>query len=173
MPGKLFVSRSIFHAGSLLSDDDGCPFIGRESTGKAVPAMMPGADDIIVVRNMSKQFGPVWALRCVSMSVKRGSVVVIIGPSGSGKSTLLRCMNHMELEDEGEVLIDGHLLTKTKIKSMRSGLISAWFSSTSTFILTLTVLENITLAQHIVRKIDKAEPRTKLPGSSSNGWHRR
>ena len=49
--------------------------------------------DIIVVKNLRKQFGKLVALRDVNLSIRRGSVTVIIGPSGSGKSTLLRCMN--------------------------------------------------------------------------------
>ena len=114
-------------------------------------------DDVIVVRNVSKHFGPVWALRCVSMSVKRGSVVVIIGPSGSGKSTLLRCMNHMEVEDEGEIFIDGHLLERDekKINDIRAdiGMVFQLFNLYPH----LSVIENITLAQQIVRKRDKEE----------------
>ena len=114
-------------------------------------------DDVIVVRNISKHFGPVWALRCVSMSVKRGSVVVIIGPSGSGKSTLLRCMNNMEVEDEGEIFIDGHLLEKDekKINEIRAdiGMVFQLFNLYPH----LTVIENITLAQQIVRKRGKEE----------------
>jgi ABC-type polar amino acid transport system ATPase subunit len=117
--------------------------------------MMPGADEIIVVCNVSKQFGPVCALNNVSLTIQRGRVVVIIGPSGSGKSTLLRCMNHMEIETAGEVWIDGILLTRddNKINPIRAdiGMVFQHFNLYPH----LTVLENITLAQRIVRKITK------------------
>ncbi len=116
-------------------------------------------DDIIVVRNVSKHFGPVWALRCVSMTVKRGSVVVIIGPSGSGKSTLLRCINHMEVEDEGEIYIDGQRLLKDEkqINQIRAdiGMVFQHFNLYPH----LTVMQNITLAQEQVRKRSKEEAR--------------
>ncbi|MGQ3296149.1 MAG: ATP-binding cassette domain-containing protein, partial [Shinella sp.] len=50
-------------------------------------------DPIIEISNIRKSFGSVHVLNGISMAVKPGSVVCIIGPSGSGKSTLLRCIN--------------------------------------------------------------------------------
>ncbi len=73
--------------------------------------------DIIVIKDLRKQFGKLVALRNVNLTLKRGTVTVIIGPSGSGKSTLLRCMNHLETESGGEVYIDGELLTKNDKKT--------------------------------------------------------
>ena len=58
-------------------------------------------DYIIVVKDVHKYFHNVQALKGVSLSIKPGKVVVIIGPSGSGKSTLLRCINHLEVPTSG------------------------------------------------------------------------
>ncbi len=62
---------------------------------------------IIQLKNIQKHFGSLHVLKGVSLSVRRGEVVVIIGPSGSGKSTLCRTINRLETVDSGEVLIEG------------------------------------------------------------------
>ncbi|MBQ8291952.1 MAG: amino acid ABC transporter ATP-binding protein [Clostridia bacterium] len=66
---------------------------------------------MISVKNVYKSFGSLQVLRGVSLDIKQGEKVVIIGPSGSGKSTLLRCMNLLETPEKGEVWLDERLLT--------------------------------------------------------------
>jgi len=116
-------------------------------------------DDIIVVKDLYKHFnkGSVKALNGVSLTIEKGKVVVIIGPSGSGKSTLLRCINHLEVETSGEVWVDGEQLTNNqeKLNAIRAeiGMVFQHFN----LFPHLTVLENITLAQRVVRKITKSE----------------
>lgn len=117
------------------------------------------SDNIIELRHISKNFGEVDALRDVSLTVERGSVVVIIGPSGSGKSTLLRCINQLEVPTEGEVWIDGEQLdgSDEQLNKIRAdiGMVFQHFNLYPH----LSVLENITLAQRIVRKRDKKAAR--------------
>jgi polar amino acid transport system ATP-binding protein len=116
-------------------------------------------DNIIVVKDLHKHFGDVQALNGISLTVERGSVVVIIGPSGSGKSTLLRCINHLETPTSGEVWIDGELLTTNakQLNAVRAeiGMVFQLFN----LFPHLTVLENITLAQRVVRKRTQEEAR--------------
>ena len=69
-----------------------------------------GIEPMFRVRNLHKRFGPLEALKGVSLDVQSGEVMVVIGPSGSGKSTMLRCLNFLEEYDEGEVYFDGELV---------------------------------------------------------------
>lgn len=60
---------------------------------------------MIKVKNLEKSFGELNVLNNISLHVKKGEVVAIIGPSGSGKSTFLRCLNHLETPCKGEIFI--------------------------------------------------------------------
>jgi polar amino acid transport system ATP-binding protein len=119
----------------------------------------PKDDNIIVVNNLHKYFGHVKALNGVSLTVERGKVVVVIGPSGSGKSTLLRCINHLETPTSGEIWIDGKRLTNNakQLNAVRAeiGMVFQLFN----LFPHLTVLENVALAQRIVRKRPLEEAR--------------
>ena len=61
----------------------------------------------IHVENLRKHFGDLEVLKSISMDVREGEVVVVIGPSGSGKSTFLRCLNRLEEATGGTIEIDG------------------------------------------------------------------
>src|SRR5689334_17435394 len=71
-------------------------------------------EPIIDLEHIYKRFGKLVALNDVSLEVRRGEVLMIIGPSGSGKSTLLRCINHLEVPDAGTVVIDGTRLDQNR-----------------------------------------------------------
>jgi len=116
-------------------------------------------EDIIVCRNVHKWFGNFEALKGVSMTIKAGEVVVIIGPSGSGKSTFIRTINRLEPHQNGQIIVDGIELTHDlrNIQEIRRE-VGMVFQSFNLFP-HLTVLENITLAPLNVRRwpMDKAE----------------
>ena len=63
---------------------------------------------IVEAEDVHKYFGSLHVLKGVSVTVRRGEVIVLIGPSGSGKSTLLRCINHLEKVDQGRIRVNGH-----------------------------------------------------------------
>jgi len=116
-------------------------------------------EPIIQIRDVHKHFGrSVHALRGVSLDVNKGEVVVIIGPSGSGKSTLLRCINRLEEYDQGTIVVDGIPLdTAANINAVRAevGMVFQQFN----LFAHLSVLENIQLAQRVVRRRDRTEAR--------------
>lgn len=66
--------------------------------------------NIVEISNVWKSFGQVSVLRDVSLTVREGNVLCILGPSGSGKSTLLRCINHLERVDAGTITVNGHMV---------------------------------------------------------------
>jgi polar amino acid transport system ATP-binding protein len=118
---------------------------------------MSNPDNIIVIKDLYKHFGDVKAVNGVSLSVERGKVIVVIGPSGSGKSTMLRCINHLETPTSGEIWIDGELLSgdQKHLNLVRTeiGMVFQLFN----LFPHLTAIENITLAQRVVRKRSKVE----------------
>ena len=66
---------------------------------------------MISLKNVSKSFGDLKAVDHANLEVEKGEIICLIGPSGSGKSTLLRCIAGLEKPEEGEVYIDGELLS--------------------------------------------------------------
>ena len=114
-----------------------------------------------VVKIFSGRGVTVRAVDGVSTEVTKGEVVVIIGPSGSGKSTFLRCINGLETFNDGHILIDGVDLAdhKTDLNKVRAevGMVFQQFN----LFPHKTVLENVTLAQQVVRKRSRSEADTK------------
>jgi len=65
---------------------------------------------MVVADRVSKSFGTNQVLRSISLTVRRGEVMCMVGPSGSGKSTFLRCINHLEVLTAGRLSVDGDLI---------------------------------------------------------------
>ncbi|MBE2221080.1 MAG: amino acid ABC transporter ATP-binding protein [Anaerolineae bacterium] len=150
---------------------------------------LTNAEDVIVCDDVQKWYGDFHALRGISLTVKKGEVIVILGPSGSGKSTFIRCLNRLEEHQEGEIVVTGTTLNYDvrNIAEIRRevGMVFQQFN----LFPHLTVLENVTLAPIHVRKWsrEKAEERamhwltrvgipeqaSKYPGQLSGGQQQR
>jgi polar amino acid transport system ATP-binding protein len=117
--------------------------------------------DRIRIVEACKTFGTLRALNDVSLSVKPGETLVIIGPSGSGKSTLLRSVNRLEVLTSGDIWIDDdHVSNRgADIRRIREE-VGMVFQSFNLFP-HLTVLQNITLAPLRVKKLPRARARDK------------
>ena len=116
---------------------------------------------MISVNNLRKSFNGMEVLKGISTEIKKGDVVCIIGPSGSGKSTFLRCLNMLEKPDSGEILFDGEDLTAPKtnlnLHRQKMGMVFQQFN----LFPHMTVLENLTCAPVMLKKMPKAEAEQK------------
>ncbi len=81
--------------------------------------MIEEADQIIRIKSLHKYFGDVHVLKGIDLSVTRGQLISIIGRSGCGKTTLLRCMNCLEIFDEGTIRIAGITLTRQGLAAIK------------------------------------------------------
>ncbi len=70
----------------------------------------PTQTPMVLADRVSKSFGSNEVLKGISLEVKRGEVMCLVGPSGSGKSTFLRCINHLEVVSAGRLSVDGELI---------------------------------------------------------------
>lgn len=77
---------------------------------------MSSANLILQVQGIGKSFGTHQVLNDIHLDVRRGEVISIIGPSGSGKSTLLRCLNLLEIPDQGTMTFQGQRIDAREFK---------------------------------------------------------
>ena len=114
-------------------------------------------NNLLEIKNIVKRFGDKTVLNGVSLSVKKGEVVVVVGPSGCGKSTMLRCINALEEIQEGEILLDGErIVAGGKNLAKQRQKVGMVFQSYDLFP-HLNVLDNITLAPLKVQKRNKLD----------------
>ncbi|WP_413164045.1 amino acid ABC transporter ATP-binding protein [Capilliphycus salinus ALCB114379] len=156
----------------------------------ATHTQSPVDNAAIIATDVHKWYGNHFhVLRGVSLTVKRGEVVVIMGPSGSGKSTFIRTFNALEEFQQGSILIDGISLSHDlkNIEEIRRevGMVFQQFN----LFPHLTILQNVTLAPIWVRRWPKAkaeevalqllervgilEQAKKFPGQLSGGQQQR
>ncbi|MGN0974732.1 MAG: amino acid ABC transporter ATP-binding protein, partial [Gemmiger sp.] len=100
---------------------------------------------MIRLEKVNKCFGDLHVLKDVSLEVREGEKLVIIGPSGSGKSTTVRCMNFLEEPTSGSVYINGTRLTHQNKRQVVRDNMSMVFQQFNLYP-HMTVLKNLTLA---------------------------
>lgn len=143
----------------------------------------------VEISGLNKWFKAFHVLKDINLTVARGERVVVCGPSGSGKSTLIRCINGLELHQEGKLTVEGVELSEEigHIEAVRAN-VGMVFQQFNLFP-HLTVLENCTLAPMWVKRMPKAkaealamqyldrvhipEQALKYPGQLSGGQQQR
>ena len=114
-------------------------------------------ETILEIKNLKKSYGKNEVLKDISLSVKKGEVISIIGSSGSGKSTFLRSINLLESPSGGEILYHGdNVLEKGYDLTTYRERLGMVFQSFNLFE-NLNVLENAIVAQTTVLKRDRKE----------------
>ena len=112
-------------------------------------------NELIKTVDLHKSFGKLHVLKGVSETIHTGETVSIIGPSGGGKSTFLRCLNLLEVPDNGHIFFEGQEITGKKVDidlhRQKMGMVFQHFNVFPH----LSVRKNITLAPTLVKKMDK------------------
>jgi len=119
----------------------------------AAAEQTPAPKRIVEIKGLKKRFGANEVLKGIDLEVGAGEVIAIIGKSGSGKSTLLRCINGLEVFDEGTLTVDGLPLlhgNKAAMRALRQR-VGMIFQSFNLFP-HLSVGRNVMLAPSLVKK---------------------
>src|SRR5579872_2910533 len=150
---------------------------------------LSNAPSVITLKSVNKWYGQFHVLSDINLDVKQSEKIVICGPSGSGKSTLIRCINRLEEHQQGDIIVDGVMLSNDvkNIEAIRRE-VGMVFQSFNLFP-HLTILDNLTLAPIWVKKMPKKdaeeiamgllkrvripEQALKYPGQLSGGQQQR
>lgn len=142
---------------------------------------------ILEVKNISKFYDKELIFKNVSLQVKKGEVISLIGKSGCGKSTLLKCLNRLENINSGDIIFNDKNIIDISFVNLRQS-IGIVFQDYNLFE-HLTVLENLTLglvkikkyskeksvklALNILKKINLVDKKDKYPDELSGGQRQR
>ena len=147
------------------------------------PSEIPEGVPLLTVDKVRKAYGNAVVLRELSLTVQRHQCVALIGASGSGKSTLLRCINLLEIVDDGTITLDGVDITDPRVDpDVVRSTVGIVFQSFNLFP-HMSVLDNITLAPRKVHGAPRATAESRARemleqvgpdrGNGPKGTHRR
>jgi polar amino acid transport system ATP-binding protein len=129
------------------------------------------SEPMVRSEGVHKRFGSLEVLKGISLEVRRGEVMCLLGPSGSGKSTFLRCINHLEKINSGRLSVDGELVGYREAggklhelherdvirKRAEIGMVFQHFN----LFPHMTALENVTLAPVRVKGVSRGQARDR------------
>jgi branched-chain amino acid transport system permease protein len=155
-------------AAHVHEHDEPLPAIGPEEDVKAEVADLISAveadrldagavDDVLVLDDVTMNFGGVVALRDVSITARRGEIIGIIGPNGAGKTTIFNCVTGVFHPTRGRILLNGHDIVGRKPHRITEAGIARTFQNIRLFP-NMTALENVLVGTD-------ARHRTSVPGA--------
>ncbi len=118
---------------------------------------MDNNSNVIELVHLKKNFGDHSVLKDISLTVKKGETVSVIGSSGSGKSTMLRCINLLETPTSGEILFHGDNVQSTEVKLNQYRAKAVMVFQSFNLFNNMTALENCIIGQVSVLNRSKAE----------------
>jgi len=118
---------------------------------------VPTAGPVLEVRGVTKAFGEREVLRGVDLTVREHQAVALIGASGSGKSTLLRCIDLLEEIDDGDVFLDGRVITDPSVEPVAVRRRLALVFQAYNLFPHLTALQNVVLGEMRAHGAPRAE----------------
>ncbi len=118
---------------------------------------MSAAAPVLEVQGVTKAYGEAEVLRGVDLAVREHEAVALIGASGSGKSTLLRCIDLLEDIDDGDVLLDGEVITDPSVDPVQARRRLAMVFQAYNLFPHLSVLDNVLLAPSRAHGFDREE----------------
>jgi ABC-type sugar transport system ATPase subunit len=154
------------------------PGVNGSSAGAGPDGQAPAAGHghpapALEVSDITKRFGPVVALRGVSLALDRGEVLGLVGDNGAGKSTLISIISGVAKPDSGEIRLDGRPWAEGGVRTIREAGIETVFQNLA-LVPTLSIAENMYLGRELhgpgrlasaVRRIDKRRMRREVEGA--------
>jgi ribose/xylose/arabinose/galactoside ABC-type transport system permease subunit/ABC-type branched-subunit amino acid transport system ATPase component len=154
------------------------PRVNGSSAGAGPDGQAPAAGHgrpapALEVSDITKRFGPVVALRGVSLALDRGEVLGLVGDNGAGKSTLISIISGVAKPDSGEIRLDGRPWAEGGVRTIREAGIETVFQNLA-LVPTLSIAENMYLGRELhgpgrlasaVRRIDKRRMRREVEGA--------
>jgi polar amino acid transport system ATP-binding protein len=122
---------------------------------------MSGGDPVVEVRGVTKSFGDREVLKGIDLEVREHQAVALIGASGSGKSTLLRCIDLLAEIDDGDVFLDGEVITDPSVDAVRVRRKLGFVFQAYNLFPHLSVLDNVALGIIKAEGVERGEAETQ------------
>ena len=162
-----------------------------QTSTQTQPQASPWTPDqpLVSIRDVHKSFGKLEVLKGISLDVRQGEVICVIGPSGSGKSTLIRCINALNDIQSGSIKVEGIEVNDTKLDKLQLRKKVGMVFQQYNLFPHKTALQNIMMAPvkvlkmprqeaekralELLRKVRLEEKQDSYPGELSGGQQQR